>query len=51
MKALVAEIHQEVQEIFQDLTGSDAVCIGEVEARVSEAVSSWGAKIIRGDCV
>ena len=31
MKAIVSEIHQEVQEIFQDLTGSDAVCIGDVE--------------------
>lgn len=42
MDSIVAEISQEVQEIFQDLTGSAAVCISDVERRVSGAVSSWG---------
>ena len=45
MKAIVAEIQQEVPEIFQDLTGSDAVCIGDVEDRVSGAVRSWGHRL------
>ena len=45
MDTIVSEIHQEAQEIFQDLTGSDAICIGEVEARVCGAVSSWGQRL------
>ena len=45
MSCIVSEIHQEVQEIFQDLTGDASVCISDVEERVSAAVSAWGQRL------
>ncbi len=45
MSCIVAEISQEVQEIFQDLTGDASVCIGDVEKRVSVAVKAWGQRL------
>ena len=45
MSCIVSEIHQEVQEIFQDLTGDASVCISDVEKRVSVAVSAWGQRL------
>ena len=45
MSCIVSEIHQEVQEIFQDLTGDASVCISDVEERVSVAVSAWGQRL------
>lgn len=45
MSCIVAEISQEVQEIFQDLTGDASVSITDVEMRVSNAVSSWGQRL------
>lgn len=45
MSCIVAEIHQEVQEIFQDLTGDTSVCLGDVEKHVSVAVKAWGQKL------
>lgn len=45
MSCIVAEIHQEVQEIFQDLTGDASVSLGDVEKRVSVAVNAWGQKL------
>ena len=40
MSCIVAEISQEVQEIFQDLTGDASVCIADVEKRVSVSILS-----------
>ena len=45
MSCIVSEIHQEVQEIFQDLTGDASVCISDVEKRVSVAVTAWGQRL------
>ena len=45
MSCIVAEIHQEVQEIFQDLTGDASVSLSDVEKRVSVAVDAWGQKL------
>ena len=45
MSCIVADISQEVQEIFQDLTGDASVSITDVERRVSSAVSSWGQRL------
>ena len=45
MSCIVAEISQEVQEIFQDLTGDASVSIGDVEKRVSVAVNAWGQRL------
>ena len=57
MSCIVSEISQEVQEIFQDLTGDASVCIADVEERVSAAVRSWGQRLSQavlcetaGDC-
>ena len=45
MSCIVADISQEVQEIFQDLVGDASVCIGDVEKRVSVAVNAWGQRL------
>ena len=45
MSNIVAEIRQEVQEIFQELTAAEAVSIGAVEKRVLAAVGSWGQRL------
>ena len=45
MSCIVADISQEVQEIFQDLVGDASVCIGDVEKRVSVAVTAWGQRL------
>lgn len=45
MSCIVAEIRQEVQEIFQDLVGDASVSIGDVERRVSTAIRSWGQRL------
>ena len=45
MSNIVAEIHQEVQEIFQDLTEAENVSIAAVEKRVLAAVGSWGQRL------
>ena len=45
MSCIVSEISQEVQEVFQDLTGDASVCIADVEERVSAAVRSWGQRL------
>ena len=42
---IVAEIRQEVQEIFQEFTEAEAVSIGDVEAGVSAKVGSWGQRL------
>lgn len=39
MSCIVADISQEVQEIFQHLTGDASVCLADVEKRVSAAVN------------
>ena len=44
MSCIVAEISQEVQEIFQALAGDASVSIGDVEKRVSVAVL-WGQRL------
>ena len=45
MSNIVAEISEELQEIFQDLTSDACVSITAVEDRVSSAVSSWGQRL------
>ena len=45
MTNIVAEVSQEVQEIFQDLTGNASVSIADIEERVSAAVDSWGQRL------
>ena len=45
MSNIVAEISEEVQALFQELTDAEAVSIGTVEARVSDAVGSWGQRL------
>ena len=45
MSCIVADISQEVQEIFQDLTGDVSICLGDVEKRVSAAVNAWGQRL------
>ena len=45
MSNIVAEIRQEVEEIFQELTEVEAVSIAAVEKRVLAAVSSWGQRL------
>lgn len=47
MSNIVAEIHQELQEIFQELTDTDVetVSIAAVEKQVLTAVGSWGQRL------
>ena len=45
MSCIVADMSQEVQEIFQDLTDDGSVCISDVEKRVSTAIRSWGQRL------
>lgn len=45
MSKIVAEISQEVQEIFQELTNTENVSIDTVEKRVLAAVGSWGQRL------
>ena len=45
MSHIVANIRQEVEEIFQELTDAENVSIGTVEKRVLAAVSSWGQRL------
>ena len=45
MTNIVTEVSQEVQEIFQDLTGDASVSIADIEERVSMAVDSWGQRL------
>ena len=45
MSNIVAEINQEVQEIFQELTDTENVSIAAVEKRVSAAAGSWGQRL------
>ena len=45
MSNIVADISQEVQEIFQELTDAEGVSIAAVEKRVLAAVSSWGQRL------
>ena len=48
MSNIVAEISQELQEIFQDLTSDLSVSITTVEKQVSAAVNSWGQRLSEG---
>ena len=48
MSNIVAEISQELQEIFQDLTSDPSVSITTVEKQVSAAVNSWGQRLSEG---
>ena len=45
MTNIVAEVSQEVQEIFQDLTGDASVSIADIEDRVSTVVDSWSQRL------
>ena len=45
MTNIVAEIRQEVEDIFRDLTGDASISIADVEDRVSTAVDSWGQRL------
>ena len=45
MSNIIAEISQELQEIFQDLTGDASVSITAVEDQVLSAVSSWAQRL------
>ena len=49
MSNIIAEISQELQEIFQDLTGDASVSITVVEDQVSSAVSSWAQRLSRSE--
>ena len=42
MPSIVAQINEEVQKIFEDLTGDPSVLISDVEEQVSAATASWG---------
>ena len=44
MSSIVAKITEEVQKIFQDLTGDSSVLISDVEEQVSAATASWGQR-------
>lgn len=45
MSHIVADIRQEVQEVFQELTDAENVSIAAVEKRVLAAVNSWGQRL------
>ena len=45
MSNIVAEINQEVQEMFQELTDTENVSIAAVEKQVSAAAGSWGQRL------
>ena len=45
MSNIVAEIHQEVQEMFQELTDTENVSIAAVEKQVSAAAGSWSQRL------
>ena len=51
MSNIVAEISEEMQEIFQGFTRAEDVSMNDVEERVSAAVRFVGTKIIRSDPV
>ena len=51
MHPIVAEIRQEVQDIFHSLTTDASVLISDVEEEVSSAGPFVGSKIIGGDPV
>ena len=44
MPSIVAKINEEVQKIFEDLTGDSSVSIADVEEQVSAAIASWGQR-------
>ena len=46
MNRIVAEIRQEVQDIFQTLTDDASVLISDVESEVSSALASWGQRLL-----
>ena len=48
MPSIVAQINEEVQKIFQDLTGDPSVLISDVEEQVSAALASWGQRLSEG---
>ena len=48
MPSIVAKINEEVQKIFEDLTGDPSVLISDVEEQVSAALASWGQRLSEG---
>ena len=48
MPSIVAQINEEVQKIFEDLTGDPSVLISDVEEQVSAATASWGQRLSEG---
>ena len=48
MPSIVAKINEEVQKIFEDLTGDPSVLISDVEDQVSAAIASWGQRLSEG---
>ena len=46
MNRIVADIRQEVQDIFQTLTADPCVSISDVESEVSSALASWGQRLL-----
>ena len=47
MSNIVAEIQQEMEDIFQELRDTEDVSVSTVEVRVSAAAGSWAPKVIR----
>ena len=46
MNPIVADISQEMQDIFQTLTADASVLIADVEAQVSAALDAWGQRLL-----
>ena len=45
MSNIVAEIQQEMEDIFQELSDTEDVSVSTVEARVSKAADSWAQRL------
>ena len=45
MVPIVSEISEEIQNIFENLTGDGSVSIGDVEEQVSAATASWAQRL------